>query len=274
MVIWDLFMFYDELDMLECRLYELENLPVRHVITEATRDHYGRPKPLWFCENRERFAPWADRIVSNVVMGLSPEGGVPEYHTDTDPWLRLHAQRNAQVAGLTGASDQDIVLISDVDEIPSPAACVLPPAPGGHMLEQRLYLHAVDWQYPVNHFGTMAIRRGELARTTPMELLGRRIEAAGENQLPVVPDGGWHLSWLGWPDNVQRKVTVQAHLERPAFVLEDFVSGRFYREGVHEAWYSGDVLQEGVRLAPVDVDETWPRWVSERKCPESWFRPR
>jgi hypothetical protein len=28
------------------------------------------------------------------------------------------------------------------------------------------------------------------------------------------------------------------------------------------------------QLMPVDVDESWPRWVYERNCPGNWFRPR
>ena len=74
---WDLFMLCDELDMLELRLRELEDVPVRHVITEATRDHHGRPKPLSYADNKERFASWADRIVYNVVTDLPAEGEVP-----------------------------------------------------------------------------------------------------------------------------------------------------------------------------------------------------
>ena len=66
--IFDSFMFGRELDMLECRLVELE--PVKnlvHVIVEARVDHQDHPKPLYFAEHRERFAPWADRIVHVVA---------------------------------------------------------------------------------------------------------------------------------------------------------------------------------------------------------------
>lgn len=249
--IWDLFMLYDELDILEARLTELDASPIyRHVITEATRDLRGRPKPLWYGDSRERFAPWADRIVHNVVTTLSPPEASP------DPWTRDTAQRDAMMAGLAGAEPDDVILNGDADEIPRAPVCGLEPPPGGHALEQVLYLYAVDWQYPLLHRGTIAVRLKDVQSFAHMR--NQRL------WLPHVPSGGWHLSWLG-PEQARRKVHVQCHLERPQAVLDAMADGTYYREGVHE---------DGTRLLPVNVDETWPRWVYERKCPENWFRPR
>ena len=45
-------MFRDELDMLECRLRELEDVVYRHVLVEAPVTHRGDPKPLYYAENR------------------------------------------------------------------------------------------------------------------------------------------------------------------------------------------------------------------------------
>jgi beta-1,4-mannosyl-glycoprotein beta-1,4-N-acetylglucosaminyltransferase len=249
---WDCFMLYDELDMMTCRLVELEGLNVRHVVTEATRDHHGRPKPLYYGDSRTRFAPWADRIVHNVVSDLPLPR--PERYFD-DPWDRLNQQRDAQLAGIAGAEPDDVLLLSDIDEIPRPEAITVTNEP--MVLEQRLFEHAADWEDKTRlHRGTMMLQvRG--CKGTPMDFIRLR------GLMPLVPDGGWHLSWLGWPDQVLSKIRVQAHA-RPQSELDDYANGVCYREGRHD----------GVRLTPVEVDETWPRWIYEKRCPSSWYRPR
>src|ERR1051326_9357013 len=61
--VYDVFMFNDELDILECRLYELQDIPnLTHVIVEANVTHQDNPKDSVFLDHRERFAPWKDRI--------------------------------------------------------------------------------------------------------------------------------------------------------------------------------------------------------------------
>jgi beta-1,4-mannosyl-glycoprotein beta-1,4-N-acetylglucosaminyltransferase len=250
--VWDAFIFYDEMEILECRLAELDGSPVyRHVITEATRDLRGRPKPLFYGDNLERFGPWRDRIVHNVVTTLAPPEASP------DPWTRDTAQRDAMMAGLAGAAPDDIVLSGDADEIPWPSVCGLVPPGGGHALGMRMCLLAADWLWPYTHYGTIASR---LASIRSFSDLRRQREF-----LPRVEDAGWHLSWLGWPERVRSKIAVQCHLERSAETLEDLASGRLLRDGVWE---------DGTRLTPADVDGGWPRWVAERRCPGSWFRPR
>jgi hypothetical protein len=113
--VWDCIMLRDELDMLECRLAELEDPVYRHVIVEAPVTHRGDPKPLWYADNQERYARWADRII-HVIADDLPDSD--------DPWVREHAQRDAawQAVLDAGATDDDIVYITDVDEILSPEA--------------------------------------------------------------------------------------------------------------------------------------------------------
>ena len=84
------------------------------------------------------------------------------------------------------------------------------------------------------------------------------------SSLQAVSAGGFHLNWLGGPQAQREKLAASCHAgELPRDLIE---SGRCYAEGID---YTGDG-----RLTPVDVDETWPRYIRERRCPESWFRPR
>jgi beta-1,4-mannosyl-glycoprotein beta-1,4-N-acetylglucosaminyltransferase len=58
----DTFMFYNELTVLELRLNLLDEYVDRFVLVESEVNHKGGPKPLFFQENKDRFAKWAHKI--------------------------------------------------------------------------------------------------------------------------------------------------------------------------------------------------------------------
>ena len=72
--VFDCFMFFNELDLLEIRLIELSELVDRFVLVEATRTHTGFQKPLYFADNKSRFASFLDRIIHVIVDDLPGEG--------------------------------------------------------------------------------------------------------------------------------------------------------------------------------------------------------
>ena len=67
-MIYDGFHFFNELDILEIRLNTLKNVVDKFVLVEAENDHRNKPKPLWYAENKDRFAEFEDRII-HVVVG-------------------------------------------------------------------------------------------------------------------------------------------------------------------------------------------------------------
>lgn len=246
-------MIRDELDMLECRLIELEDYDVTHVLVEAPVTHRGDPKPLYFAESRGRFSRWKDRI-RYVRADLPGKSGPP----DLDPWLREHAQRDQAASCLGDAGPDDLVLIADVDEIPSRVVMESSPAEAV-LLMQRVACFAVDWVWPGLEPTSVLVRAGVLG--------GRSLAAVRDTRIayPAITDAGWHLSWLGGPEAQLAKLAAHCHQEQDIPVnLERITGGAAYREGWHI----------GVKLVPADVDETWPRYVYERRCPDSWFRPR
>ena len=110
-MIYDCFTFFNELDLLEIRLNVLRDVVDRFVLVEAGETHTGKRKPLYFRENAARFAAFADRIVY-VSFDRFPEG--------YGPWERECHQRNEILKGLSDAAPDDVVLVSDLDEIPRP----------------------------------------------------------------------------------------------------------------------------------------------------------
>ena len=116
---YDCFSFFNELDLLEIRLNTLDKIVDKFILAESLFTHTGRPKPLYYAENKERFARFNDRIV-HVVVDDFPN--MPDNMPIREKaWIRENWQRNAIVRGLPkDIKDDDILLISDLDEIPHP----------------------------------------------------------------------------------------------------------------------------------------------------------
>lgn len=119
-MIYDCFSFFNELDILEIRLNTLNAVVDRFVLVETTWTHAGQPKELIFQNNKERFRPFLDKIIHIVLT----DKDAPVIPRDTPAkeisWFRENTQRNAILRGLADARPTDVVIISDLDEIPNP----------------------------------------------------------------------------------------------------------------------------------------------------------
>jgi len=110
MKIYDCFTFFNEFDLLELRLRELYDHVDYFVVVEGNRTFQNQEKPFYYDSMKYRYAQWQDKIIRVRLMDM------PE---DTDPWGRERHQRDGILQGLSAdTEDNDIIMISDVDEIP------------------------------------------------------------------------------------------------------------------------------------------------------------
>lgn len=211
MKIYDGLMLNDELDLLELRLMEIGDLVDYVVVVESNYTFRGDSKPLWFQEFRHRFNHWESKIrhvVSDPTMGSDPTVDnfiVPSFE---------YAQRRGISEGFYGADMTDIVMISDVDEIPSRRVLDRirrqPPA-SPHVFEQKLFYYSVNWMHKKPWYGTIAMPRGLSKEMDIQEIRDSR------GSLPGLEHGGWHFSWMGNADDIKHKLlchTVADDLER------------------------------------------------------------
>lgn len=265
--VFDLFMLRDELDMLEVRLREFENTNTIHVICEANLDHRGHPKPLWLERNTERFTPWMHRIIHVPVTDLPADEAAwaaehpwaAEQLRRGPGWVREHIQRDRGWAAVEHmAADSDVILISDLDEFPSREALegAFPVA----ALSMQLLMYACDWAVPDEHLCAV-VASGRYMR-------GKRASEVrdGRYGYHAIKGAGKHITWVGGIEGQRQKLLATCHSEMRDDEIRRIYSGECFRTGVHHA---GDL-----QLLGVDVDETWPKAIFERRCPPSWFRPR
>jgi hypothetical protein len=242
-MIWDTFIFgtEDDLPMLECRLATLAGTGVRHLLVESRRDFHGRAKPLWYAENAGQFKAWD--VAAATVHLPAPD---PACST----WAREALQREAIRFELThrGAQLDDLVMLSDVDEIPAPAHA----GTEGAVLLMRHLVHSLQWRMPTFWPGTTCLRFRDITGFQRMRDM--------RHSLPGVPDAGWHLSWMGSP---VAKLATTAHTELPQSFADGVRNGACYRDGWHLD--GSDVVMMGPAV-PGD----WPRWVRDGHAPERW----
>jgi beta-1,4-mannosyl-glycoprotein beta-1,4-N-acetylglucosaminyltransferase len=108
--VYDVFPFFNEIDLLEIRLEHLNSHVDHFILTEATTTFSGKAKPLFFEENKERFKKFEGKIIHQIVEDVP----------DLNPFERDRFQRDEAKSILEKyCSANDYLIYGDVDEIPS-----------------------------------------------------------------------------------------------------------------------------------------------------------
>lgn len=228
MTIIDCFPFFQELDILEWRLRELYPVVDTFVLVEATRTHSGKPKPLHYGENRQRFARWNDKIRHLVMADMTDDPSLPATRR------REMAQRNEILVGLRDVPDDALVMVSDLDEIPrreivGGLAGQIPDGMIGVFI-QRLYYYNLNTSAPDRPWpGT------RIARAADVRALSPHVVRCGLGQpdgyyphYGRIENGGWHYSYFGGVDSIRAKQDAFLHQElvNPETTDEDAIKAR------------------------------------------------
>lgn len=198
----DCFIFYNELDMLEFRLEELNDFVDRFVIVESTKTFVGKEKPLFFQDNIQRFEKYIDKITHIIENDMS----------NKNPWVNETTQRNAINKGVKSLNlkDNDIILISDVDEIPDTKTLSDFKKNGVNQLftlRQEMYYYNLTckfngvWHFPkaINY---LTYKMYENSPQTIRMTSGQ-----------IIYNGGWHFSYFGDANFIKNKINNFSHQE-------------------------------------------------------------
>lgn len=256
MKVWDSFIFFNELDLLEIRLNELRDVVDHFVLVESPFTHSGKPKPLFFQENRERFK---DFPIIHVVVEDFPT--TPDYWAairhpkNPMDWTRENHQRDSILRGLSEAEPDDMVMLSDLDEIPRASSVLqakqrLQAGAPFLIFQQRLFYYYMDLLEEEAH--PMLVTRATLRKDfqKPMEL---RWMLQGE----MLKQAGWHFSWLGGPERIIEKLESFAHQELNKPTLKD-------PSFIETCLSMGRTIHSMKNLTRVPIDDTYPRYLLEQ----------
>ena len=224
--IFDVFLFNNELRILEMKLHEMAGWVDAFVLVEARQTFTGAPKPLVFQENRARFAAFADKIV-HVVVDRFPD------HV-RHPWAREYHQRDMGITGLSGrVREDDLVIVSDSDEVIDKAAVQDFDgefAPMG--LERMRYFLNYRQALPPDRLKEYpSVWRAGYLRS--IGLSSARETIRFDKKVPRLSPAGWHFTSVSDASGIAEKLNNTSHQqfagaspEAMAAILADLRAGR------------------------------------------------
>jgi hypothetical protein len=241
--IFDCFLFFNELELLKIRLEELNDFVDYFVLVESSETFRGAPKPFYFEENKHLFEKFLHKIIYVNVNDIRPDLGA---------WEREAFQRNCIARGLSSCLDNDIVIISDLDEIPRHEVIpvirkqLIDRHVFGLALQQTIYFFQLNRSPPGGlHEGTLWFGS---AATTYRNFKHRGAqffrEKSRRQELEKVLDAGWHFTYMGGVEAVKAKIQSFSH-------------------GVDDvSFLDGDCRAHlNSRFPAVPIDKTFPKYV-------------
>jgi beta-1,4-mannosyl-glycoprotein beta-1,4-N-acetylglucosaminyltransferase len=271
MKVFDVFPFFNELDILDIRLNILDPYVDCFILSEATKTFSGLDKPLYYQENKEKFEKFNHKIIHNIVEDTTS----PDLH----PYQRDVFQKdNIKKTILKNISAEDVIIWSDVDEVPNPEAIqelnsYFEQDAIFHFAQENCmgYLNLVevggiiramtsDWDYEdrPRWMGTKVFGKSILEKYTLSEL---RSKQEKETNYRIFP-GGWHWSYVGSEglsveERVLKKIECAAHSE---------LNNEQIKNNVGRVKDNKDPLGRDYAIYEmVNVDDSYPEYILSNK---------
>ncbi len=216
MTVYDAFLFSGEFDLLYLRVSELDPIVDYFMVVEATTTFQGEPRSVVPLESDPRLAPFLHKL-HHVVVDDLPRG--------TTPWIAEYVQRNALSQVISSAAPTDMVILSDVDEIPSrPAIEMAIARPPGEILalDMSFFYYGFNWETPARWDRARAVRASILQSVSPQELRSCPYPDT------VIPEAGWHLSYFYKRKDIVERIKAKANsFSHREFASEKYLDDRY-----------------------------------------------
>ena len=253
MKIYDCFTFYNEFDLLDLRIAEMYDHVDYMVLVEADHTFQNEPKHFNF-KHRMREYEHLDKLIYIGVedMPLSP-----------DPWTNERHQRDSIMLGIEDAADDDIIIISDIDEILRPSTIAELRQGTASIYGFRMPLFNFRYNYMLvtqdcYSVWSGAIKKGLLESPEDFRRQRHTLNALGwrfnDSTVAIIEHAGWHFTYLGGDDFARNKIRSFAHADdnRPE-VLNQINIEESIRQGRGIKLNNADYL-----FKPVLVDDYLP----------------
>lgn len=242
--IYDCFIFFNELDLLEIRFNILDAYVDYFVVVEATETFSGKPKPLYFKENKERFKKWEHKIIYYETKDTPQNYQELEarLRTETDPvmrsvisdcltsdnipkeqphWLREFYQREILKKVLSNLNDNDICYLSDLDEIWNPHANIDYREDAVFKLKQDVYAYYLNNKSNEVWAGTVVTKYKNIKESCLNHLRGNK-----KTKYTYIENGGWHFTNQGGASKIKEKLESYGHQEFNTDKIKDTIEKR------------------------------------------------
>jgi beta-1,4-mannosyl-glycoprotein beta-1,4-N-acetylglucosaminyltransferase len=277
--VYDCFRFNGEFRVLEIRLNELWDVVDKFIIMESSYTHTGGLKKFTLDDTWSDYDKYKEKII--IVRSKKNRKRWTSVH-------REYVQRAELDRGIkrVKANPQDLIIISDVDEIPRHSIIEeLKKSPINCQLEVDVYIRHINlyfhkWNHiriiPYSEFkgNKKALRDIWISKTfnyrrfpfIPILRINdyfsvnwwdRKIGFISlfkEYPLPVITNAGWHFTQLMTFDEIVKKMSTNSHPEIAQTSIETIKKQIKNREAAH-------VSARSLRGTIIPIDDSFPSFV-------------
>ena len=231
--IYDVFTFFNEIDLLKLRLEMLGPYVDKFVIIECVETFSGKPKPLYFEENKHLFKDYEDKIIHHVtydpptsfedlrnrvldpnVDELTKQICIQALTSTNVPagelhWLKEFYQKENIRRALVGLEDDDICFVGDLDEYwDTDLDYSVIDNESIYKLRQIVYVGYFNNRSSEEWAGTTLTRYKNIKNSCL-----NHIRTKSKTEYIYVSDAGWHLSFMGGVNQIKYKLDSYGHQE-------------------------------------------------------------
>jgi beta-1,4-mannosyl-glycoprotein beta-1,4-N-acetylglucosaminyltransferase len=233
--VYDVFTFFNELDLLELRLEMLDPYVDQFVLVECIETFSGKQKPLYFQDNKERFSKYLHKIYHHVTYDppksfedlqqriLDPNvsddvkqmciqaltsSNVPngELH-----WLKEFYQKETIRFAIENANAEsnDLIFVGDLDEIWNPELDYTNiDTDTVYKLRQLVYVGYLNNKSNEAWAGTLLTKYSNVDGACLNHL-----RTPSKTRYTYIDNAGWHFSFMGGEDKMKLKIESYGHQE-------------------------------------------------------------
>ncbi|MCR5405078.1 MAG: glycosyl transferase GT17 family protein [Butyrivibrio sp.] len=279
-MVYDCIPFFNELDILKIRLNIMDPYVDRFIIEESTVTFSGEPKELIFEKNREMFERFLPKI-THIVVDDTPIEGVDTFERD-------YFQKNRLIEGLGDATEDDIIIFSDADEIPCPETLQkvidnFDKEKVYHFAQRNFYVYVNNEEKS----GKLLSITGEFPEIPQEKRLWLGTKVCSIKNIPKegmvrlrdlipvddprsvrVADGGWHFGYMGGHHETDPMERIGVKTKAAAH--QNYNEKEILLETMDNLILGRDIFGRNARFERVEIDDTYPKYLRDHLS-EYWY---
>ena len=258
MAIYDCFQYFNEDHIVDLRLNILDKYVDYFIISESTRTHQGKLKDINF--NIDNFPKFKKKI-KFIVADYDKKINFDKHFGGESP-IEQH-QRNKLLEGIKEAQTEDLIILSDSDEIPDLSKIKKIKfnknivAFSHKMFMYKLNLQNLDES---NWIGSKITKKKNIISMQKLRDLKFKkypFWRIDKKKLQII-DGGWHFSFLQNPNQILKKIKSFSHGEHNNETLNE-------KKILDKISMNEDIFNRGFKLKKIEIDKTYPEYILDNQ---------
>ena len=192
------------------------------------------------------------------------EKAIKRSHTGGESLVEQH-QRNSLTRGLKNCSDEDLIILSDVDEIPDLNKLNKFDKRKYAVFSQKMFSYKINLlnETENNWHGSKICLKKNLK--SPQWLRNLKFKKYPfwridkPKKLQIIENGGWHFAYLQSPENISKKIKSFAHGE---FNKVNFTDEKTIEEKIK---MEKDIFDRNISYKKVPLDDSFPKYIVDNK---------